>query len=60
LVIRGKKLVVIGGARLIDSHTVDPLVREDVVEIVVYDNFLRGGCDDLNAALKDPRVRQVY
>ncbi len=55
--LRGKKLVVIGGAGLIGSHTVDQLVREDVGEIVVYDNFLRGSRDNLNSALKDPRVR---
>jgi UDP-glucose 4-epimerase len=28
--IRGKKLVVVGGAGLIGSHTVDQLVKEDV------------------------------
>jgi UDP-glucose 4-epimerase len=55
--IRGKKLVVIGGAGLIGSHTVDQLVREDVREIVIYDNFVRGRTENLAAALKDPRVR---
>jgi UDP-glucose 4-epimerase len=55
--IHGKKLVVIGGAGLIGSHTVDQLLREDVSEIVVYDNFLRGSRENLNTALKDPRVR---
>ena len=40
--IRGKKFVVIGGAGLIGSHTVDQLAQEDVAEIVVYDNFVRG------------------
>jgi UDP-glucose 4-epimerase len=57
--IRGKKLVVIGGAGLIGSHTVDLLVHEDVGEIVIYDNFARGRVENLAAALKDPRVR-VY
>ena len=37
-----KKLVVIGGAGLIGSHTVDCLLKEDVDQIVVYDNFVRG------------------
>jgi UDP-glucose 4-epimerase len=55
--IRGKKMVVIGGAGLIGSHTVDQLVREDVREIVIYDNFVRGRTENLAAALKDPRVR---
>ncbi len=55
--VRGKKLVVIGGAGLIGSHTVDQLLLEDVREVVVFDNFLRGSVENLSAALKDPRVR---
>jgi len=49
--------VVIGGAGLIGSHTVDQLLQEDVGEIVIYDNFCRGTRDNLTAALKDPRVK---
>ena len=45
--IRGKKLVVIGGAGLIGSHTIDALTREDVGEIIVYDNFVRGSSENL-------------
>ncbi len=55
--IKGKKLVVIGGAGLIGSHTVDRLIQEDVKEIVIYDNFVRGRVENLNNALKDPRVK---
>ncbi len=55
--IKGKKLVVIGGAGLIGSHTVDKLIREDVGEIVIFDNFARGSLENLEAAMKDPRVR---
>src|SRR6516164_1259812 len=55
--IRGKKLVVIGGAGLIGSHTVDLLTKEDVREIVIYDNFVRGTRENLIGALRDPRVR---
>src|SRR5262245_65288836 len=55
--IRGKKLVVIGGAGLIGSHTVDLLLREDAAEIVVYDNFVRGSHENLKEALRSPRVR---
>jgi UDP-glucose 4-epimerase len=54
--IRGKKLVVIGGAGLIGSHTVDRLLGEDVEQIVIYDNFVRGTHENLAEALKDPRV----
>jgi len=55
--IRGKRLIVIGGAGLIGSHTIDHLTREDVGEICVYDNFTRGTHENLADALKDPRVR---
>ncbi len=54
--LKGKKFVVVGGAGLIGSHTVDQLLEEDVKEIVVYDNFARGSLENLNTALKDPRV----
>jgi UDP-glucose 4-epimerase len=53
----GKKVVVIGGAGLIGSHTVDQLTRTDVGEILIYDNFLRGRMENLSGAFRDPRVR---
>jgi len=55
--ISGKKFVVIGGAGLIGSHTVDLLTRQDVGEIVIYDNFVRGTHENLANALRDPRVK---
>lgn len=55
--IAGKKVLVIGGAGFIGSHVVDELVKTDVGEIVVYDNFFRGRRDNLRAALEDPRVK---
>lgn len=55
--VRGKKLVVIGGAGLIGSHTVDLLTQEDVGEILIFDNFVRGTHQNLEAALRDDRVR---
>lgn len=55
--LRGTRAVVVGGAGLIGSHVVDRLTREDVAEIVVYDNFTRGTMGNLDAALQDPRVR---
>jgi UDP-glucose 4-epimerase len=55
--IKGKRLVVIGGAGLIGSHTIDQLLLDDVKEVVVYDNFVRGRIENLNNALKDPRVK---
>ncbi len=55
--LRGAKVVVIGGAGLIGSHTVDLLTKEDVKEIVIYDNFVRGTHENLAGALADARVK---
>lgn len=55
--IRGKKFVVVGGAGLIGSHAVDQLLKEDVKEILIYDNFVRGSRENLQDAMKDPRVK---
>lgn len=55
--IRGKRFVLIGGAGLIGSHTLDKLLQEDVGEVVIYDNFVRGRVSNLEAALRDPRVK---
>ena len=55
--LQGTKLVLVGGAGLIGSHTVDRLLKEDVKEILIYDNFLRGSRENLNDAMKDPRVK---
>ena len=54
--LKGKRLLVIGGAGLIGSHAVDELLKEDVAEVRIYDNFSRGREENLANALKDPRV----
>lgn len=55
--LKGKKVLVIGGAGLIGSHTVDCLLRDEVSEIRIFDNFTRGKIENLSFALSDPRVR---
>jgi len=55
--LKGSRVMVIGGAGLIGSHLVDLLTKEDVAEILVYDNFVRGTKENLENALKDKRVR---
>ena len=54
--LKGKRLLLIGGAGLIGSHTVDELLKEDVSEIRVFDNMTRGSVENLTDALKDSRV----
>ena len=57
--LKGKRLMVVGGAGLIGSHTVDQLLNEDVEKVLIYDNFTRGREENLASALKDPRC-SVY
>ncbi len=54
--LKGKKFLVIGGAGLIGSHTIDKLLRENISEIIIYDNFARGRIENISDSLKDPRV----
>jgi len=51
--------MLIGGAGLIGSHIVDQLIHEPVKQIIVYDNFARGTHNNLEMALKSPKVRVV-
>jgi UDP-glucose 4-epimerase len=55
--IKGKRLLLIGGAGLIGSHTIDELLNEDVAEIRIYDNFSRGREENLIKAMGDSRVK---
>jgi len=55
--LKGKRLLLVGGAGLIGSHTIDELLKEDVKELVVYDNFARGSFENIEHASKDPRCK---
>lgn len=55
--LKDKRLLVIGGAGLIGSHTVDALLAEPVKEVRIFDNFTRGRRENLAEALRDPRVK---
>ena len=55
--LKNKNLLVIGGAGLIGSHTVDQLIKTGCKKIVIYDNFVRGRQENLANALKDDRVK---
>ena len=53
--IKGKKVLVTGGAGFIGSFVVSELLKEDVGEIVIYDNFARGDLSYIKDQLKDSR-----
>lgn len=53
--LQNSKILVIGGAGFIGSFVVSELLKEDVAEVVVYDNFARGKKEYLIEQLKDPR-----
>ncbi len=55
--IDGSKVLVVGGAGLIGSHVVEELLREDVAEVRIFDNFTRGVAENLEDSLKDPRCK---
>ena len=53
--IKGKRFLVIGGAGFIGSHVVSELLKHEVKEVVIYDNFARGKNTNLEDSIKDPR-----
>ena len=53
--ISGKKIMVIGGAGFIGSHVVAELLKTDVKQILIYDNFTRGKMTNLEPYLSDSR-----
>jgi UDP-glucose 4-epimerase len=53
--IKNSKVLVIGGAGFIGSFVVRELLKHDVAEVVIYDNFARGKWENIEDCLKDPR-----
>jgi len=51
------KILVIGGAGFIGSFVVAELLKEDVAEVIIYDNFARGKKEYLAESLKDKRCK---
>ncbi len=55
MTVTNAKILVIGGAGFIGSHVVAELLKTDVAEILIYDNFTRGKHDNISPYLGDPR-----
>jgi UDP-glucose 4-epimerase len=53
--LNNSKCLVIGGAGFIGSFVVAELLKENVAEVIVFDNFARGKKEYLSEALKDNR-----
>lgn len=53
--LNGARILVIGGAGFIGSFVVAELLKTDVAEVIVYDNFSRGKRSNIEKLLQDPR-----
>jgi len=51
----GSRCLVVGGAGFIGGFVVKELLKHDVKEVVVYDNFARGKMANIAESLEDPR-----
>ncbi|MCW1966987.1 MAG: NAD-dependent epimerase/dehydratase family protein [Anaerolineae bacterium] len=57
MILKNKKILVIGGAGFIGSHVVAELLKTDVAEVVIYDNFARGEYEFIEPFLSDVRCK---
>ena len=57
--LENSKVLVIGGSGFIGGFVVSELLKHQVSEVVIYDNFARGKSTNIIESLKDPRC-SVY
>ena len=55
----GSKCLVIGGAGFIGGFVVKELLKQDVNQVVIYDNFARGKMANIVESLEDGRCQPV-
>lgn len=59
MTVKGKKVLVTGGAGLIGSHIVDALLAADAKKIIILDNFHRGTRENLSHIRSNKKVEFV-
>ena len=55
--LENSKVLVIGGSGFIGGFVVSELLKHDVKEVIIYDNFARGKMINIEKSLQDPRCR---
>lgn len=53
--LKNSRVLVIGGAGFIGAFIVRELLKHDIKEVIIYDNFTRGKMDNLTDCLEDDR-----
>ncbi len=53
--LKKSRVLVIGGAGFIGGFVVSELLKHDVKEVIIYDNFTRGKYTNIEKSLEDPR-----
>ena len=53
--LNNKRVLVVGGAGFIGSHVVSELLRTNVNQIIIFDNFSRGKHLNIKKSIKDKR-----
>jgi UDP-glucose 4-epimerase len=57
--IAGARILITGGAGFIGSHITDQLLKEDVAEIILIDDFIRGSRENVAEAMKSGKVKLI-